>query len=384
MNFQIVPKVNGEPYELIAMPAHTMRIKAKESEASKYVWDPNKREQKERAVITPDGPDDAKYVQIHQGNVIAEFTPRELSWGVRNPRADMRAGEYGLSEIEIMVSVLTSLMNAEQYNSRFFSQGTAVKGILNFKGAIPERQLKEFRREWHALLTGVNNAFRTPVTNSEDLQWISMHSTNRDMEYSSWMDYLIKVVTSIYQIDPVEINFQYGNTGQTNTLNQGPQEWKIRESRARGLRPLLHLYEEMLTKHVVMSFDEDFELVFAGLDSDAGGMRERVASLAKEHVSAVMTVDEVREDQYDLPPLPDGKGDVVLNPQWLQWAQTKDAQAQQGEEEQSGGGEFEGFSEEEFFAEEAADLTEDAQTPPPEQGTEKSQNKPPRKFTFEI
>ena len=336
LNFQVVPKVNGNPYELIAMPAHSLRL-IKPGVKKGPMYDKLNRPNLKNSIIKDQTPDDTFAVQIYENMPIAEFSRRELAWGVRNPRTDIDMNGYGLSEVEIMVHTLTHLLNAQHYNGRFFSQGTAVKGILNFRGAVPERQLREFRREWHALLTGVENAFRTPVTNAEDLQWISMHESNRDMEFGEWINFLIKIICSIYQIDPIEINFQFGNTGQSSSLNQGSQEWKVRQSRARGLRPLLTMISELLTKHVAMSFDPDFEVVFVGLDAQD---EKSKLDLAKTYSSSIMTVDEVRDQLYELEPLPDGKGEVVLNPQYLQHAGAIDANKEDEDGEDDFGDDF--------------------------------------------
>lgn len=329
INFQVVPTLKGEPYELIAMPAHSMRMIQDDDTYAKL----RTNIYEDGWTIQNKGPDDEQFCQVYQSIPVAKFSPRELSWGVRNPRSDIDVGGYGLSEIETIVHIMTAIVHAETYNTRFFSQGTAVKGILNFKGPVPERQLHEFRREWHALLTGVHNAFRTPVTNAEDLQWISMHENNRDMEFSEWLNYLIKVATSIYQIDPIELNFQFGNTGQSSTLNQGPQEWKVRQSRARGLRPLLDLVAELLTKHVVWGFEdgEDFELLFVGLDADSE--TERITK-ADNYSKTVLTIDETRDKLFELPPLPDGKGDIIRDPYFMQAAQIADQAGGEEEDDQ--------------------------------------------------
>jgi hypothetical protein len=348
MNFQIRDQEDGNPYEMIAMPAHTMRLAApKWTEVGASYYDILNREE-EPATIPERGPDDIFAVQVYDGIPIAHFTRRELCWSIRNPRTDIDVGDYGLSEIEQIVHTMNSILNAERYNARFFSQGTAVKGIINFKGPIPEHQLQEFRREWHALLTGVHNAFRTPVTNAEDLQWISMHDSNRDMEYSEWLNYLIKIVTSIYQIDPMELNFQFGNTGQQTSLNQGDQEWKIRQSRARGLRPLLNNYAEALTKHIVWRFreknvnwGEDFELLFVGLDEDDEATK---LQKAEQYTKTVWTVNEARERLYQMEP--DPAGDIIRDPYYMQSKQMAAGQAAEGEPQFDDDGDFgapEGF-----------------------------------------
>jgi hypothetical protein len=134
----------------------------------------------------------------------------------------------------------------------------------------------------------------------------------------------------------MELNFQVGNTGQDSALNQGSQEWKIRESRARGLRPLLAIVAELLTKHVIWAFDggEDFELIFVGLDADSE--MDRI-SKAEQYSKTIMTIDEARDRLFEMEPLPDGKGGIIRDPYYMQSSQIIDSQkGEEGGEEEEG------------------------------------------------
>jgi hypothetical protein len=183
-----------------------------------------------------------------------------------------------------------------------------------------------FRRQWYAMVSGVANAWRTPITNAEELQWINLQLTNRDMEYSAWMDFLIKVCCARFQIAPEEVNFSYGNTGQSQAMGQAPLEEKLKASRDLGLRPLVTWFFEQLNRHFLWKLDPDYEVVPVGLDETGV---EAETTLLKDQTAVYMTVDEARE-QVGLEPMPDDKGKVILNPTWLQYAQGLDAAEQGG------------------------------------------------------
>lgn len=303
LNFEVVPNRKGTPAEWYAVDASTIRLA---DSASTY--------------MDEDMTDAVRFVQIYDGQVIAEFTQEEMCFAVRNPRTDIRVFGYGTSELEMLISTVTSLLWAWEYNQRFFSQGSAAKGILNFKGAIPQTMLQQFRRQWYQMISGVENAWRTPVTNAEDLQWINMQQSSRDMEYNAWMDFLIKVACSMYQMDPIEVNFKYGNTGQRTGLQEGNNKEKVTESKERGLRPLLRFIAEQMNQSIIWPINEAFEFDFVGLDALT---RDQMADLNKKRVQTVMTVDEIRAED-DKPPLPDGKGECILDSNWLQFSQQKD------------------------------------------------------------
>jgi len=259
-------------------------------------------------------PEIVRYVQIYDEMVISEFGARDLCFGLRNPRTDIRANGYGYSELEMIIEVITASLWGFQYNKKQFSQGSLVHGILNFKGDVPDSKVDAFRRQWKMMIAGVQNAHKTPMTNVNDLQWIDFQRSNRDMEYSAWMDWLIKVTCAVMQFDPAEINFTYGNTGQASQMFGTNVDDKLKASKDRGLRPLLKDIANWLNVHIIWPLDPNFKLKFTGLDPKD---EDKVLEHNKKRSEFIMTVDELRA-QEDLDPLPDGQGEVILNSVWLQ------------------------------------------------------------------
>jgi phage portal protein BeeE len=305
MTFEVVPNRKGQPAEWYAVDAATMRLADARSMATSYNDDTAVR-----------------YVQIYDSMIINEYTAEELCFGVRNPRTDIYLHGYGVSELEMLIQAVTALLYGFEYNTKFFSQGSAAKGILNFKGAIPEQSLQAFRRQWYAQISGVQNAWRTPIVNSEDLQWINMQGSNREMEYSAWMDFQIKTACAMFGMDPVELNFNYGNVGQRSTLSEASNKDKLTESKERGLRPLMRFLAKCINQYIIWPLHTDFEFRFVGLDSMT---REDRADLNTKRVKTLWTINELRAED-DRPPLPDGKGDVILDSVWLQAMQTMQGQ----------------------------------------------------------
>lgn len=293
---QLVPDRFGRPAEFFAMPAHSMRLATRDDEDGSWRLDP----------------DEVHYVQVERGDVVEEFNARELLFEIRNPRSDLEVGGYGLSELELLVHTVTGMLWAEQYNYRFFSSGSTIKGILNVKGFLTREQLRAFRREWFALLSGVHNAWRTPIFNAEDVQFIPMHANNRDMEFIEWLYYLLKITTSVYQIDPSEINFQFGNEGQSVQVFESSNEAKTRLSRDRGLRPIVVKLQSSMNR-IIEEIDPNFEIHLAGLDAKS---EEQKAQLAEQLSRSAWTIDEVRDRLYGMPPLHSGGG-TLRSTDWL-------------------------------------------------------------------
>ena len=269
--------------------------------------------------------DMVKYVQVYDEMVIAEFGPHQLNFGIRNPRTDIRVNGYGQSELEILINVITASLWSFEYNKKQFSQGTFAKGLLNFKGTVPDKKIDSFRRQWQMMIAGISNAHKTAMTNVDEVQWIDLSKTNRDMEFSAWMDWLIKITCAVMQFDPAEMNFNYGNTGQATQMFATPVEAKLKHSKDRGLKPLLADIALWLNTHLIWPLDPALEFAFLGLDAKGS---DAAVDLAKKQVTYLKTVDELRAEA-DMEPLPDGTGAVILDPTWLQNKQGAEMAAQQ-------------------------------------------------------
>jgi hypothetical protein len=314
LTFEVVPNRKGEPAEWYATDAATFRLA-----------------DSARAYMENRSSDDVRYVQIYDGLIVNEYTAEELCFGVRNPKTDIRLHGYGTSELEMLITVITALLFAWQYNQNFFTQGAAQKGILNFKGTIPDQQMRSFRRHWYQMLAGVENAWRTPITNAEEIQWISMQNTNRDMEFNSWMDFQIKLACAMFSMDPIELNFKYGVVGQKSAMQEGNNREKITESKERGLRPLLRFIAGCINSYIIWPINENFELQFVGLDALT---RKDVAEVNTQRVKSYMTVNELRAED-DLEPIEGG--DVLLDPVYAQLkSAAQQAQMQQDQMAQQG------------------------------------------------
>lgn len=316
---EIVPTHSGTPHSFLAVDGATVRLASADFDvANSNIWNasPNVKNSNVRQPA---------YVQIIDGKIENVYSKDELVYGIRNHRTDINIGGYGYSELEMLVNTITAHLNAEEHNRRFFSQGSNIKGILNFKGdAMGTEQMEGFRRLWRDQMEGVNNTWKTPVLQSEmGVEWIDLSKPNRDMEFSQWLEYLIKVGAAVFQIDPSEMGFDMqGGVSQT-PLFESSQEWKLKASRDKGLRPLLTFFEDLINTNIIQRLDDDFVFQFVGLDELT---EEQKTEQRIKQLGAWLTVNEVRRAE-DLPELEDG--DIILNPTYTQWKQVLQQQEQE-------------------------------------------------------
>lgn len=303
--YEVVPNRKGLPAKIQAVDASTIRLANSVN------------------VTYTEDPDTISAVQIYDNVIINEWRCPEMAFGVRNPHTNIRLHGYGYSETEMLINAVTSWLWGFDYNSKFFNQGTVAKGLLNIQGTMNKVQLKAFRRQWYQQVSGVENAWRSPVLNSDGkVEWIDMGKTNRDMEFSQWMDFLIKLISGIFQIDPMELGFKYGNQGQDKSMFESGTSAKLTASKDKGLKPLLDFAGDDLTKMVVAPIDKDWKLEFVGLDQHT---KDDLAKLNRERSQATHTVNELREEM-GLESLGE-HGDIILNPVYVQNVNQQQAMA---------------------------------------------------------
>ena len=337
MTFECVRNRRGQLESFTAVDASTFRIADtafKEDYKNKFfdnrgsgLWYNNSLRdlEKEQNGYLP------QYVQIYQNAVVNEFYPWELCFGVRNPSTSIYSNGYGCSEMEELINVITSMLWGDEYNRRFFSQGSAPKGLLRVKGGMNEQALQQFRQQWQAMISGVMQSWKTPVVDA-DVEWIDLQKNNRDMEYSSWMEYLIKQACAIYSIDPSEIGWDISRSGGNAGLFEGNQAERLQHSKDKGLYPMLKFIQRKINKYIVSQINPEFEFVFMGLN---GMTVEQELEQDIKKLNSFMTVNEIRR-KYDLPEIEEN-GEVIENSIFYQNLQANKMREQQEQQQEQGG-----------------------------------------------
>jgi hypothetical protein len=334
--FEIVRNNFGEPQEFLAIDGATVRM------ASTYTQDENFNLTDNEQVrgYFP------KYVQIVDGEVKNQYYPWEMCVGIRNATTNIYSNGYGKSELEVLVQIVTWMLYGDQYNGNFFSQGASPKGFLKVAGNVNANRIQEFRQQWNSLVAGVRNSWKTPIIESDKMEWVDLQKNNTDMQFEQWQTYLLKVVCAVYKISPEELGFSVGSTGGGSAMFESGNESKLKYSRDKGLKPLLKSIEFWINKWIVAPIDNDFEFKFVGLEAE-----DETKALENDikRVGSFMSLKEVRR-RNDLPEEIDAD-DVILNSVWQQANAMKQMQGQQQSNdeavEEDGPGVWEGIDEDE-------------------------------------
>lgn len=258
-----------------------------------------------------------KWVQVIRGKIERAYTADELKVGIRNVTTDIYNNGYGISELEILVGMVTGHLNAEFYNQAYFTQGFSAKGILHIKAAINRRKLETVRTQWHHMLKGSKNSFQTPIfAGVEDVKWLPLTQNHNDIGFEGWMRYLITMIGCIYQIDPAEMGIHFKAEGGGGNLGGSKDDTKdkVNNSKDRGLYPLLSHLETYMNENVISMFDSRFVLKFTGVDGE-----DSKAALERQEKESKFkkTLNEIRAED-GLPPMPGGDS-IILGTEFMQW-----------------------------------------------------------------
>lgn len=322
--FEIVPDSKGRPAEFHAVDAATIRLAAtydnhkpgkapRKFHSAEFSEDWKQERDLGEDFVVQD--DQIQTVQVIHGKIENIFTAGDMAFGIRNPRSDLWVNGYGFSETEMCLSTVLRMLWSEEYNARNFRQGNMSGGFLNLKGETYDPgTIETFKRVIRANALGWENAHRVPILQiPEGIEFVNLQRGNREMEYGRWQEYLLKIISGVYQIDPAEINFDIGKaSSQGQPMFENKAEWKIKYSKDKGLRPLLRFLARQISKYIIEPLNPDLYFDFVGLDKMSEP--ERIDLLTRQ-VTTYLTINEGREKEGRDPVV---GGDVILNPVYFQ------------------------------------------------------------------
>ena len=216
-----------------------------------------------------------KYVQVSlDQTVLAIFGDEDMIFKLYNPQNFIDSMGYCYSPLELAVVNVTNHLNAESYNSNFFTHGQAARGILHLKGTVTQGQLTAFRRQFYNTINGAHHAWKTPiVAGLDEINWVPMAGSARDMEYINFNNHIMRAICTQFAIDPVELGLDFlaSPTGRS-PMQQANNSYKIEYSRERGLYPLLMFFEDMMNNEILTSLDvnlaKKYKFEFIGYDDE--------------------------------------------------------------------------------------------------------------------
>lgn len=266
----------------------------------------------------------SQYGGPESGDIIAAWPKKDFIHFHMHPQGSMEGFGYGLSPLEGVLSVVSNLMNSDNFNSTYFEEGAFPPVILNIVGAMNPRDMEAFKEYFYQEIEG--NFHRPAIMASQQKsEVINLKDfTNRDMQFMEYTTWLAKMLCAAYGMSPEDI----GITDTTGSKSVSDVQKTISEEKGYG--SILDLFREQFNQIIWNDFGyDDLEFDWAGQDDIAPDVASTIQDTSLKNGS--LTLNEVRLKNGESP-----YGEWADKPMILTAEGYKPVMAQDPEQEEGG------------------------------------------------
>jgi hypothetical protein len=277
-----------------------------DSETIRPVYDEHGNQDVEIPLPTKNGEETlpVSYLQIlnnsqyggpESGEIAAAWPKKDFIHFHMHPQGSMASFGYGLSPLEGVMSVVSNLLNSDNFNSTYFEEGAFPPVILNIVGQVQQRDLEAYKEYFYQELSG--NFHRPALLASQnESKVINLKEfNNRDMQFMEYTLWLAKMLCAAFEMSPEDI----GVTDTTGSKSVSEVQRDL--SQAKGYGSILDLFKQVFNQEIIWKdFGyEDLEFEWAGTDNIAPLDNATIQDTALKNGS--MTLNEVRLKNGDTP-----------------------------------------------------------------------------------
>ena len=215
---------------------------------------------------------------------------------------------YGLSPLTpLLISLATDLF-ARQWNKKFFENGAVPPGLLVVPGSVNSKDFARIKTDFREEFGGVGNRGKPMVIKGgqEGAQYTPFPAQHQDLEFINGLNMTRDEILALYAVPHEMVGTSMVMT-QTSSRSPG-----IREKRKifwqDTIQPKHRKKENVWNQH----YDLDPEVNGIGFGHDYTDIPDlapdylEMGKAATLGLRNAMTVEEVRENIYKLPPKPNG------------------------------------------------------------------------------
>jgi len=183
-------------------------------------------------------PDAPRYFWYPDNQLRGTLTNRELVYMMDNP-ATYRV--VGLSPLETLKLAIDGELGASSYNDRQM-RAAAPDGMLDLGENARPDQVEGFKNLWRAEVAGMGAM--AIVGGTKNPKFVPFRQSNRDAQFLEWQEYLVRKIAAVFQLSPQDLMLE-------RDVNRSTSEVQQENTEDRGLRPLLGLASDYLTREIV-------------------------------------------------------------------------------------------------------------------------------------
>lgn len=272
--------------------------------------------------------DNSQYGGPESGEIVAAWPKRDFIHFHMNPQGAMESFGYGLSPIEGILSVVSNILNADNYNSTYFEEGAFPPIVMQLIGQVNQRDLEAYREYLVAELSG--NFHRPAIMATDKAESLQIHNlkgfNNRDMEFMDYQLWLAKLCCAMFGLAPEDI----GLTDTTGSKNVSEVQQEISEQK--GYSSILQLFKEVFNQEIIWKDFGYEDLEFDWVSTDQQGPGEQSTMYDRDLKNGSVTLNEVRAKR-GLAPYPDWADEpMILTGEGYKFVDPEKV-AEQGEQE---------------------------------------------------
>jgi hypothetical protein len=147
----------------------------------------------------------------------------------------------GTPALETLRLTIEAELAAHEYNRRQVA-GAAPDGVLDLGEGFSREQVQSFRAYFESEVAG-RGAIGF-IGGTKNPSWIPFRATNRDMQFLEWQTYLVRKIAIVFGLTPQDLGITY-------EVNKSTSETQIQISEDRGLRPLMSIVQNYMTREIV-------------------------------------------------------------------------------------------------------------------------------------
>ena len=229
------------------------------------------------------------------------------------------SGVYGLSPLTPLLISLTTDLFARQWNKKFFENGAIPPGLLVVPGAVNSKDFKEIKKMFHEEYGGAGNRGKPMVIKGgvDGAQYTAFPTQHQDLEFSNLLNTTRDEILALYNVPHEMVGASMVMT-QTSARSPG-----IREKRQifwqDTIQPKHKKQADVWNNH----YELDPEVDNVGFGHDYTNIKDlapdyyELGKAAQYAMRFGMTLEETRENVWNLPPKPEGTLWVPSNVQVL-------------------------------------------------------------------
>ncbi len=237
----------------------------------------------------------SQYGGPESGEVVAAWPKKDFIYFHMHPQGAMESIGYGLSPLEGVISVVSNILNADNYNGTYFEEGSFPPVIIQIMGQVNQRDVEAYRQYLQSELMGnfhrpaiMAGGQEAKVLNLKDL-------SNRDMEFMEYMKFMARLLAAAYGLSGQDI----GLTEEVGSKNVAETMKDL--STRKGYGSTLHLVKEVFNQEIIWKDFGYDDLEFEWVAEDMTDPKDQMDMNKTAVQSGFRTINEVRRKLGEQP-----------------------------------------------------------------------------------